>query len=128
MGSSAEALGFFVCAILVLLVLGSIYNAGYKSGKREGSRKAYGVGYARGRRSSSSGCLALLLALVLPLILVALPHRKSGKLSDRTPHAAHSANTVPRVALPPTDDTADLAEHQGKNSAHSPTESARLGK
>ena len=40
---------------IVLVIFGSIFNAG----KREGSRKGYGVGFDRGRRSKS-GCLVII--------------------------------------------------------------------
>ncbi|MCS7305037.1 MAG: hypothetical protein NZ602_08030 [Thermoguttaceae bacterium] len=56
---------------LILLVIAAwIWNAAYKAGKREGSRKAYGVGYGRGLRASGGGCL-LMLALVGTLLALA---------------------------------------------------------
>lgn len=55
-----ETIGFIVLIIVAL----AIWNAAYKSGKREGSRKGYGVGFNRGRRSKpSTGCLVLFLVL-----------------------------------------------------------------
>jgi hypothetical protein len=53
--------------IVGLVVLGAIlvgvYNAGFGSGKRLGSRKGYGVGFDRGHRGhNSGGCLVVLLA------------------------------------------------------------------
>jgi hypothetical protein len=64
--------------IIGLIVLGAIvvgvYNAGFGSGKRLGSRKGYGVGFDRGQRAhNSSGCLVVVLAgLVCALAATAL--------------------------------------------------------
>ena len=56
------------------VILVGIYNAGFGSGKRLGSRKGYGVGFDRGRRAhNSSGCLVVVLAgLVCALAATAL--------------------------------------------------------
>jgi hypothetical protein len=51
--------GTIFVIVVILVIIGWIYNAGHKSGKREGSRKGYGVGFDRGRRSKS-GCLVVL--------------------------------------------------------------------
>lgn len=50
--------------IVILGIAVWVWQSGYTSGKREGSRKAYGVGYSRGRRASNaSGCLVAILML-----------------------------------------------------------------
>jgi hypothetical protein len=54
-----EIIGLIVLGIILL----GVYNAGFSSGKRLGSRKGYGVGFDRGRRGhNSSGCLVVVLA------------------------------------------------------------------
>jgi hypothetical protein len=53
--------------VILLLIVGWIYSAGHKRGKREGSRKGYGVGFDRGRRAKSSGCLVLVVVAGLAL-------------------------------------------------------------
>lgn len=53
----------FIALIILILIAGSIWSAGHKSGKREGSRKGYGVGYDRGKRSNSGGCVVLIAFL-----------------------------------------------------------------
>jgi hypothetical protein len=60
--------GTIIVIVVILVIVGWIYNAGHKSGKREGSIKVYGVGFDRGRRSKGqSGCLVVLLVLGLAL-------------------------------------------------------------
>ncbi len=56
--------------IILIVIALFIWGAGYKAGKREGSRKAYGVGYARGRRASGAGCL-LVLAMAGSVVALA---------------------------------------------------------
>jgi hypothetical protein len=62
-----------------LVITGWIYNAGHKTGKREGSRKGYGVGLDRGRRTrGQAGCLTIFLVfgLLLAITAVALAYAK----------------------------------------------------
>jgi hypothetical protein len=55
------------------LILAWLYGIGYRSGKREGSRKGYGVGLARGRRRrGQDGCLVLVVAGLVLLGLAAV--------------------------------------------------------
>lgn len=54
-----EILGVIVLGIILV----SVYNAGFGSGKRLGSWKGYGVGFHRGRRAHNSrSCLVVVLA------------------------------------------------------------------
>ena len=54
-----EIIGLIVLGVILL----AVYNAGFGSGKRLGSRKGYGVGFDRGRRAhGSSGCLVVVIA------------------------------------------------------------------
>ena len=54
-----EIVGLIVLGVILV----GVYNAGFGSGKRLGSRKGYGVGFDRGGRAhNSTGCLVAVLA------------------------------------------------------------------
>jgi hypothetical protein len=57
-------IGTIIIIVVIIGIVGWVYNAGHKTGKREGSRKGYGVGFDRGRRSlgGQNGC-AIILAV-----------------------------------------------------------------
>lgn len=58
-------------ALALIIVALFIFNAAYRAGKREGSRKGYGVGFDRGRRHrGKDGCPLTVLFFAAVIFLV----------------------------------------------------------
>ena len=65
--------GLCFLIMIVVFIAAWAWEAGYRAGKREGSRKAYGVGWERGRQAAQtgqSGCLVAFLAVALAVALL----------------------------------------------------------
>lgn len=65
--------GTFIGMLVALWIAGAIFNVAYRSGKREGSRKAYGVGFNHGRRHrSQQGCGFFVLVFGIMMALASI--------------------------------------------------------